>query len=256
MELSLYVADISELSPNELFFAALNKVSPYRRNKVESITGKKSKLLSLGAGLLLTFALREYGIDETNVKYARDINEKPYLENYPEIQFNLSHSGTKVMCGICNQPMKLGCDVEEVRPINLQIAKRFYHQKETSIIFSEKNISEQEKLFFDFWTAKESFVKALGTGLRTPLNSFYVDLSQKTAYQNNLALPVRFHFFDIPMGEKVGTSGTDPEIYKQLGTDPNHSYRATLCLHSSSLSAPELNTIPNTHLNFSFANHI
>ena len=37
---------------------------------------------------------------------------KPYLQDYPEVHFNLSHAGNRVMCVVSPEPA--GCDIEGV----------------------------------------------------------------------------------------------------------------------------------------------
>ncbi len=86
------------------------------------------------------------------------------------IDFNLSHSGTWAMLGVSNGP-KIGVDIEEIRPINADEAVFALAESEHDYVDSLTGSTRLEA-FFRFWTLKEAFVKALGTGLDLPLQSF------------------------------------------------------------------------------------
>jgi phosphopantetheinyl transferase len=87
--------------------------------------------------------------------------------------FNISHSGGHVVCAVCDEPV--GIDVEVVKPIDMNIANRFFSEDERERIFSGP---EDERgrlgLFYDVWTRKESFIKMTGEGLSRPLKAFSV----------------------------------------------------------------------------------
>jgi 4'-phosphopantetheinyl transferase len=64
----------------------------------------------------------------------------------------------------------------------LHIAKRFFHIDEYKKIVS--NV-ENNKLFFDYWTKKESFIKALGKGMTMSLQTFKVDIENGKVVELN-----------------------------------------------------------------------
>jgi 4'-phosphopantetheinyl transferase len=69
----------------------------------------------------------------------------------------------------------VGIDVEELAPIEFKIANDFFSLKEFAYI-KQKPVVERNRAFYDIWTLKESYVKALGYGLSKALNSFTVEL--------------------------------------------------------------------------------
>ena len=91
--------------------------------------------------------------------------------------FNLSHSGSRVMCVAADVPV--GCDVQQCYDISeyRKIARRFFSQDETAAM---DNVPEEEakQLFFRYWVLKESYIKASGKGFSTPLNSFSIHFSE------------------------------------------------------------------------------
>ncbi|MDR1059826.1 MAG: 4'-phosphopantetheinyl transferase superfamily protein, partial [Clostridiales bacterium] len=87
--------------------------------------------------------------------------------------FNISHSGRHVVCALCDAPV--GIDVEIVRPIDMNIANRFFSADERGRLFSEPADGHGRlELFYSIWTRKESFIKMTGEGLSRPLGSFSV----------------------------------------------------------------------------------
>lgn len=53
----------------------------------------------------------------------------------------------------------------------MKMAKRFFTVEEAEFI---NKSTDRNSAFFEIWTKKESFVKAVGKGLAIPLNSFSV----------------------------------------------------------------------------------
>lgn len=94
---------------------------------------------------------------------------KPYFPDYPSIQFNISHSGDLIVCAVNDQ--QVGIDVEKVKAFDLCMAKQLFTEFEYWEILAAENKS---LACYDYWTMKESYVKALGKGLAIPLDSFRV----------------------------------------------------------------------------------
>ena len=101
---------------------------------------------------------------------------KPSLPG-ENLSFNLSHSNNLILYGLA-QYEPLGVDVERINPDfgTQKIAERFFSPHE----IEELNclpLDQQVIGFFNCWTRKEAFIKALGHGLSIPLNSFDVSLA-------------------------------------------------------------------------------
>jgi 4'-phosphopantetheinyl transferase len=90
---------------------------------------------------------------------------KPKLINDPNLQFNLAHSHQRALLGVCSGTA-IGIDLEKVRPVPklLALAKRFFQQSEYETIAATPE-TLQPALFFAYWTCKEAYLKATGTGL-------------------------------------------------------------------------------------------
>lgn len=93
------------------------------------------------------------------------------------LSFNLSHSHGLGAVAIVRD-REIGVDVEKIRPqfAGEEIAKRYFSVKEVDEL---RRLPAQYRTegFFLCWTRKEAYVKALGEGLRFPLDSFRVSLT-------------------------------------------------------------------------------
>jgi 4'-phosphopantetheinyl transferase len=101
---------------------------------------------------------------------------KPRLAGSSELSFNLSHSGDLGLLAVA-WGREVGVDTEAIRPVpDLDdLVARCFSGSERSALAS---LPEELRLtaFFDGWTRKEAFLKALGAGLSRPLQSFDVSL--------------------------------------------------------------------------------
>lgn len=99
-----------------------------------------------------------------------------YPENTNAIQFNVAHSGEIALYGFSRQ-YDLGIDVETIsdRPTG-ELAMRFFAPEESAQLMQLPQ-DQRKKSFYDVWTQKEAFVKALGLGLSYPLTNFEVKVS-------------------------------------------------------------------------------
>lgn len=102
---------------------------------------------------------------------------KPRLSSHPEIQFNISHSSHLVVCAAADTV--LGVDVERIRPFRSQMLQKIFSPEEQEMFSGGRmNEEEQRRLFFQLWTLKESYVKAVGCGIRMPLKSISFSFDQ------------------------------------------------------------------------------
>ncbi|MCQ2354886.1 MAG: 4'-phosphopantetheinyl transferase superfamily protein [Clostridia bacterium] len=166
----LYAADVSVLRDECLYRLAYSTVSEERRKKTDRYRRDTDKFLSLGAEILLLYALRTAGFSGSP-EFFSEKNGKPYLYGGP--YFNLSHSGNISICAV--SPFEIGCDIERITDADVNLAKRFFHPDEYGAVLSSEAGEERNSLFFRLWTMKESFLKATGLGLTVPLDSFSVD---------------------------------------------------------------------------------
>ena len=122
---------------------------------------------ALLARLLLRWALSHgYPLSPADWRFTRNHQGKPALA-WPAlpVTFNLSHSGDVVVCAL-GWHCELGVDVEQVAPRDrlLALARRFFSADEYARLGGLSGAAQRE-VFYDIWTAREAYFKALGCGL-------------------------------------------------------------------------------------------
>lgn len=127
-------------------------------------------------------------------------NGKPGLadQHASSLEFSVSHSGNFALLGFTSQH-PLGVDIEHLRPMPDAdaLAERFFSPAEREEYHS-LTPNQRPLGFFNCWTRKESFVKAVGEGLSRPLDSFDVTLAPDQ--------PARFRRIGSTQGENLSWS--------------------------------------------------
>jgi 4'-phosphopantetheinyl transferase len=90
----------------------------------------------------------------------------------PALTFNLSHTHGLVACVVA-PGADVGIDVEGIdRPVGAEeIAARFFSPSEQADL-ARCPADQRARRFFELWTLKEAYIKALGKGLSHALNTF------------------------------------------------------------------------------------
>ena len=120
-------------------------------------------------------------IQPGNWRFEKGEKDKPEICNPPlPLRFNISHTKNLIICAVMLND-DIGCDVENTTRNNdvLAIADRFFSPSESAELFSLP-LEQQRSRFFDYWTLKESYIKAWGLGLAIPLKDFSFNLDNKT----------------------------------------------------------------------------
>ncbi len=88
------------------------------------------------------------------------------------LSFNISHTHGLIALAVARH-RQLGVDVEHIhaRHAALGIAQRFFAPVEAAELERVPEDRQQER-FFEYWTFKESYIKARGEGLSIPLDAF------------------------------------------------------------------------------------
>jgi 4'-phosphopantetheinyl transferase len=138
---------------------------------------------------------------------------KPYLADYPELTFNLSHSGPYVLLGL-GYRCRLGVDIEiSKKRIDLNgLIKKCFAEEEQRVWHTVPDLAKLSH-FYQIWTYKEAFVKAVGRGLALGLPTVIPD-----PYQSGL-------FLHVPKGCGLASDWHSlsltaaPDYYAALATD-------------------------------------
>jgi 4'-phosphopantetheinyl transferase len=108
--------------------------------------------------------------------FSNNDHGRPFIRDpHPDAQglrFNVSHTRGLVALAV-GRHRELGVDVENIvaRKISLDIAGRFFSPREAADVAGTPDARRHDRLF-EYWTLKESYVKARGMGLSLPLDKF------------------------------------------------------------------------------------
>jgi 4'-phosphopantetheinyl transferase len=126
--------------------------------------------------LVRTVLSRYHPIDAKGWRFRAGAYGKPAIAEPAgvAIEFNLSHTRGLVVCAVTGAAA-IGVDVENIRRKEIEpgLAERYFSAAEVAALQSTAAADWHER-FFDFWTLKESYIKARGMGLSLPLDGFAI----------------------------------------------------------------------------------
>lgn len=170
--MTVYAVGLAHPLEAAVWESLLSRLPETKRGRLRRFARREDAERSLLAEVLARSLIGEFlELPDREIHFAANRFGKPYLPAAPGFHFNLSHSGSWVACALGRAP--LGVDVERVRPFDMDLAERFFTPRENAFLRSAP-AGERHLRFFELWTLKESFLKAVGCGLSMPLNSFSV----------------------------------------------------------------------------------
>ena len=176
------VVQVNQEYIEQHFDELVERLYPERKSRVLAFRRKEPAYVSVVAGLLLQeLAEKQLGIRPDELVLEKNENGKPWIKDYPEFYFNISHAGDYVVLAYGDVP--LGVDIEQIRgKENLRVARRCFTEREYAYVSGQKEVDDSlsAERFFYLWTMKESYLKLTGDGISVPLNSFEIDPEQKT----------------------------------------------------------------------------
>jgi 4'-phosphopantetheinyl transferase len=167
--------DVSDAVLDDLFTV----LSADERSRASRFVFERDRRAHIAAHGLLRYLLSDYtALPPAGLRFMEGPRGKPALaEDAEGLEFNLSHTAGFACFGI-TRGAPIGVDVERIRPLDdLDTLAR--HN------FAPSEVEELETLagdcrvtgFFNCWTRKEAYVKAVGDGLSCPLDGFEVTLA-------------------------------------------------------------------------------
>ena len=151
----LYFFDKFDLITEENLEEMILEMPKERQEKARAYKNIDDKKACAMAYYLLCQGLKEeYNIENPTIEY----NEygKPFLKDYKDIFFNISHTKHAVACVISN--VEVGIDIEEVRKYDKIIHDKILNDE-------EKEKVKEDRDFIKYWTIKEAVCKCEGTGI-------------------------------------------------------------------------------------------
>ena len=175
-DVHLWVAPLDQ--PPERVSALLRLLSPDERDRADRRRSAQHRRQFIVARGLLRELLGAYaGQAPDRLQISSSGRQgKPVLSGdtgATPLHFNLSHAGAHVLIGVARQELGVDLEAVEAKRDFLELADRFFAPAESAAVRSLPE-SERGEAFYNAWTRKEAYVKALGTGLAEPLDGFEV----------------------------------------------------------------------------------
>lgn len=175
--IEIYAISINENYPKNEFETIIKFLCKEKQEKLKRLKFFEDALRTLAGEIIIrNIVKRKYKINFEDIIFKKNINGKPYIDNIKGFHFNISHSGKWVVCAISDA--LIGIDIEKIKETNFKVAKRFFSEEEYIDLSNKESVSKTE-YFYDIWTLKEAYLKAIGTGLTVPLRSFTLKKENK-----------------------------------------------------------------------------
>ena len=131
---------------------------------------RKDRVIRAAGWLLLKYQLTQAGYDvELLAELQNSDFGKPFMAG--TFNFSISYSGNFAICAAADK-IQLGIDIEIVRDIELIDFSRYFNDTEWSTIVCSE---DPQKSFYQYWTRKESVLKADGRGLSVDLKDVSIN---------------------------------------------------------------------------------
>jgi 4'-phosphopantetheinyl transferase len=230
--LSFY-EDIDDHALTTAYYTMLTEREKAQEQRFHFAADRRRYLVA--RALVRTTLSRYTSIDPAALIFSANAYGKPHIEEtqseLSQLTFNLSHTQGLIALAI-TKTLAIGVDVESVcaRPNPFGIAENYFSPDEITE-FNRVSPDQKTTRFYEFWTLKESYIKARGLGLSIPLNKFSFRLQS----DNDIG------FFVTP------ELSDDARRWRfwQLQVDPNHLL--AICSENDGAREPVLkfrNVIP------------
>jgi 4'-phosphopantetheinyl transferase len=121
---------------------------------------------------------RYAGVAPSDLQFVLNDHGKPTLVAAAHtLDFNLSHSGDWLACAVtAGTPVGVDLEFCDPRRASMKVARRFFRKEEVAVLEACSEVQWADR-FFDFWTLKESAIKARGEALAPGLASYGFELT-------------------------------------------------------------------------------
>lgn len=146
--------------------------------EIRLIRTKEGENPSVAARSLLASALETaYGIPAASCLVEKDEKGKPCLAGRPDLHISISHSGPYAACAFGDKPVGIDIEMWRTHPKWQRIVDKMHPREREAMTrlcggTISRDTAEPVRQFCDLWVRKESFLKAVGEGLRLSLDAF------------------------------------------------------------------------------------
>lgn len=163
------ILDTTDLSEKTVLDDAICFLPVSRKDKASRFVNPNDAALSTCAGLIIEWIRVKFtnGSELRNDEYG-----KPYFID-SSVHFNISHSGKYVLAAVSDSPVGVDIQKHDGESIDYYLDSLSTYERRIIATVDERNRTD---LFYRTWSAKESYVKAIGLGLSKDTRSFSVIL--------------------------------------------------------------------------------
>lgn len=163
--MKIYFYDMSKLSDSKIKLG-YEMLDSNKKFKVDNCNNDERRRTIIASDLLTRTMLSQHlSISPYDITFAHSSHGKPILPN-SVVQFNVSHSGNYWVG--CVDSKACGIDIEVIREVDLNAAKRFATANEMEYINSH---NDTNLALLEIWTRKEAYFKSIGCGIATVLSA-------------------------------------------------------------------------------------
>jgi 4'-phosphopantetheinyl transferase len=161
------------LTQRDAFLALMSPDEHERMGRL--IFERDRRRFLLTRALVRTMLSRYAPVRPADWQFIENVHGRPEILNrparVPDLRFNISHTDGLIACAV-TIGREVGVDVEHIgRRLMHDVAGRFFAPQEVDDLLRLPQ-DQQQKMFFDYWTLKEAYIKARGFGLALPLADF------------------------------------------------------------------------------------
>lgn len=160
-------------------------------------------------------------------------------ETHPDagdLSFNISHTRHLIALAL-TRDATIGVDVENfvARQAPIDVAHHFFSPPEVAALLALEPTRRQRR-FFEYWTLKESYIKARGMGLSLPLDRFAFDYP----CERTVSLDIHPELEDDPGRWHLWQMQPAPEYLLALCIEKRAGISPRLVLQRAPFSLPDL----------------
>lgn len=242
-EIHLWLADYDRIDDESLHTAYRELLNPAERQQEPRFYFARDRRRYLVTRALVRTVLSRYApVAPAEWIFSPNAYGRPEIANEQvrDLSFNISHTHSLIVLGVTRQ-RALGVDVENfrAREVSMDLASHYFAPQEVEVLLASP-AGEQQYRFFEYWTFKESYIKARGMGLSLPLDKFSFH------YRDERAVDIAIHpeLGDDPARWELWQFRPSPEYLvavcaERNGERPNVIVRQAVPMSSELLYVPE-----------------
>ena len=230
-DIHLWLADYEQITDARLHGLYRQILSDdERRQEPRFYFAKDRRRYLVTRALLRTVLSRYAAIPPASWTFSTNAYGRPEIANVDasprQLCFNISHTHSLIVLGITHR-RALGVDVENVRTRQaaLEIADRFFAPTEVAAL-ADLEYDARHYRFFEYWTFKESYIKARGMGLSLPFEKF----AFRFPHETKVVLDIDSELAD------------EPARWHLAQLKPTAEYLVAVCAERVGSQSPKLST--------------